>query len=86
MYHLGLYNRPEVAAVPGDVSPTPQKKIQLLLVLVTGFGNCCSYHIIHQPYYYQLQETEVYEFWVASGGVTYQILFKNPSGGSINIH
>jgi hypothetical protein len=22
----GLYNRPEVAAVPGDVSPTPQKK------------------------------------------------------------
>jgi hypothetical protein len=21
---LGLYNRPEVAAVPGDVSPTPQ--------------------------------------------------------------
>jgi hypothetical protein len=23
MYHLGLYNRPEVAAVPGDVSPTP---------------------------------------------------------------
>jgi hypothetical protein len=26
IYHLGLYNRPEVAAVPGDVSPTPQKK------------------------------------------------------------
>jgi hypothetical protein len=25
-YHLGLYNRPEVAAVPGDVSPTPLKK------------------------------------------------------------
>jgi hypothetical protein len=24
--HLGLYNRPEVAAVPGDVSPTPWKK------------------------------------------------------------
>jgi hypothetical protein len=24
IYHLGLYNRPEVAAVPGDVSPTPQ--------------------------------------------------------------
>jgi hypothetical protein len=23
---LGLYNRPEVAAVPGDVSPTPLKK------------------------------------------------------------
>jgi hypothetical protein len=23
IYHLGLYNRPEVAAVPGDVSPTP---------------------------------------------------------------
>jgi hypothetical protein len=21
--HLGLYNRPEVAAVPGDVRPTP---------------------------------------------------------------
>jgi hypothetical protein len=26
IYHLGLYDRPEVAAVPGDVSPTPQKK------------------------------------------------------------
>jgi hypothetical protein len=26
IYHLGLYNRPEVAAVPGDVSPTPRKK------------------------------------------------------------
>jgi hypothetical protein len=26
IYHLGLYNRPEVAAVPGDVSATPQKK------------------------------------------------------------
>jgi hypothetical protein len=25
IYHMGLYNRPEVAAVPGDVSPTPQK-------------------------------------------------------------
>jgi hypothetical protein len=25
-HHLGLYNRPEVAAVPGDVSPTPLKK------------------------------------------------------------
>jgi hypothetical protein len=23
---LGLYNRPEVAAVPGDVSPTPWRK------------------------------------------------------------
>jgi hypothetical protein len=26
IYHLGTYNRPEVAAVPGDVSPTPLKK------------------------------------------------------------
>jgi hypothetical protein len=26
LHHLGLYNRPEVAAVPGDVSPTPPKK------------------------------------------------------------
>jgi hypothetical protein len=26
IYHLGLYNRPEVAAVPGDVSSTPLKK------------------------------------------------------------
>jgi hypothetical protein len=26
IYHLGLYNRPEVAAVPSDVSPTPLKK------------------------------------------------------------
>jgi hypothetical protein len=26
IYHLGLYNRPEVAAVPGDASPTPLKK------------------------------------------------------------
>jgi hypothetical protein len=26
IYHLGLYNRPEVAAVPGDVIPTPLKK------------------------------------------------------------
>jgi hypothetical protein len=26
IYHLGLYNRPEVAAVPGDVCPTPQKE------------------------------------------------------------
>jgi hypothetical protein len=26
IYHLGLYNRPAVAAVPGDVSPTPLKK------------------------------------------------------------
>jgi hypothetical protein len=24
--YLGLYNRPEVAAVPGDISPTPLKK------------------------------------------------------------
>jgi hypothetical protein len=30
IYHLGLYNRPEVAAVPGDVSPTsPKKKVQM---------------------------------------------------------
>jgi hypothetical protein len=28
IYHLGLYNRPEVAAVPGDLSPTPLKKIK----------------------------------------------------------
>jgi hypothetical protein len=27
IYHLGLYKRPEVSAVPGDVSPTPLKKI-----------------------------------------------------------
>jgi hypothetical protein len=27
--HLGLYNRPEVAAVPGDVSPTPWGKKML---------------------------------------------------------
>jgi hypothetical protein len=27
IYHLGLYNRPEVAAVPGDVSRTPLKKL-----------------------------------------------------------
>jgi hypothetical protein len=26
IYHLGLYNRPAVAAVPGDISPAPQKK------------------------------------------------------------
>jgi hypothetical protein len=26
IYHLGLYNRPEVAAVPGDLSTTPLKK------------------------------------------------------------
>jgi hypothetical protein len=26
IYHLGLYNRPEVATVPGDVSPPPKKK------------------------------------------------------------
>jgi hypothetical protein len=26
IYHLGLYNRPEVAVVPGDVSPTPLMK------------------------------------------------------------
>jgi hypothetical protein len=30
IYHLGLYNRPEVAAVPGDVCPTPQKKKERL--------------------------------------------------------
>jgi hypothetical protein len=36
IYHLGLYNRPEVAAVPGDVSPTPPKKITLLPL----FRNC----------------------------------------------
>jgi hypothetical protein len=31
IYHLGLYNRPEVAAVPGDVSPTPLKKYKAIL-------------------------------------------------------
>jgi hypothetical protein len=31
---LGLYNRPEVAAVPGDVSPTPLKKL-----LAPNMGN-----------------------------------------------
>jgi hypothetical protein len=30
IYRLGLYNRPDVAAVPGDVSPTPPKKKQAL--------------------------------------------------------
>jgi hypothetical protein len=30
---LKLYNRPEVAAVPGDVSPTPQKKKKVLKCL-----------------------------------------------------
>jgi hypothetical protein len=29
---LGLYNRPEVAAVPGDVSPTP------LIIIIISFG------------------------------------------------
>jgi hypothetical protein len=31
-HHLGLYNRPEVAAAPGDKSPTPLKK------KVAGYG------------------------------------------------
>jgi hypothetical protein len=30
IYHLGLYNRPEVAAVPGDASPTPLKKYKII--------------------------------------------------------
>jgi uncharacterized membrane protein (UPF0182 family) len=33
IYHLGLYNRPEVAAVPGDVSSTPQKKKQVTYLI-----------------------------------------------------
>jgi hypothetical protein len=33
IYHLGLYSRPEVAAVPGDVSPTPWKKKKLRVKL-----------------------------------------------------
>jgi hypothetical protein len=41
IYHLGLYNRPEVAAVPGDVSPTPLKKncsMQLQMDAASGLN------------------------------------------------
>jgi hypothetical protein len=34
-HHLGLCNRPEVAAVPGDVSPTPLKKKGNPIILST---------------------------------------------------
>jgi hypothetical protein len=37
IYHLGLYNRQEVAAVPDDVSPTPQKKIVSTAILFSPF-------------------------------------------------
>jgi hypothetical protein len=32
-HHLGLYNRPEVAAVPADVSPTPPNKTKNSCIL-----------------------------------------------------
>jgi hypothetical protein len=35
--HLGLYNRPEVAAVPGDVSPNPWRKKMNVLKVCVGF-------------------------------------------------
>jgi hypothetical protein len=38
IHHLGLYNRPEVAALPGDVSPTPLKKTaSAWCLLFSGF-------------------------------------------------
>jgi hypothetical protein len=36
---LGLYNRPEVAAVPGDVSPTP-------LIIIIKNNNAQNKHIM----------------------------------------
>jgi hypothetical protein len=32
IYHLGLCNRPDVAAVPGDVSPTPLIIIIIIII------------------------------------------------------
>jgi hypothetical protein len=38
IYHLGLYNRPELAAVPGDVTITPlKKKVSFLLCSLSTF-------------------------------------------------
>jgi hypothetical protein len=51
IYHLGLYNRSEVAAVPDDVSPTPLKKTGILTLisptqnLNIGQG-CFLFHIL----------------------------------------
>jgi hypothetical protein len=37
---LGLYNRPEVAAVPGDVSPTP---IIIIIIIINMLVNDVEY-------------------------------------------
>jgi hypothetical protein len=42
VYHLGLYNRPEVAAVPGDVSPTPTKKNSIAACVFVAAGRYLS--------------------------------------------
>jgi hypothetical protein len=42
---LGLYNRPEVAAVPGDVSPTP-----IIIIIITAVRVKCDRGIFrHSP-------------------------------------
>jgi hypothetical protein len=41
IYHLGLYNRPAVAAVPGDVSPTPLIII-LIIICQTEISPSCG--------------------------------------------
>jgi hypothetical protein len=42
IYHLGLYNRPEVAAVPGDVSPTP-----IIIIIKKSYLNFLKCHENH---------------------------------------
>jgi hypothetical protein len=50
IYHLGLYNRPEVAAIPGDVSPTPQKKKRLSQSLHAGLFFAVHQTILSYPH------------------------------------
>jgi hypothetical protein len=69
---LGLYNRPEVAAVPGDVSPTPTQKktakklVSLIFVdlekTLSGFdqhlpSKCSVFPLLFGAGHYQSLET-----------------------------
>jgi hypothetical protein len=65
-----LYNRPEVAAVPGDVSPTPQRK-KKYAHLLADFQIKSSYQGIRAQFYFQLLQTYCHDLggcaWLIDG-------------------
>jgi hypothetical protein len=52
IYHLGLYNRPEVAAVPGDISPTP-----LIIIIIITIITIIIERRVGEKYAVEIRET-----------------------------